>query len=147
MTETKATPAAAAAAPGAAATPKAKHKDTAADKAARGAFPTVEAAEASKPDNAKYVIFVVECPDGTTAYTWDDGAGNAAYNVARAHGYKARRLHPKAHGGPVSRGAVMESMTDAEVAALVAKRGLTSKALKALASTTAAPGAATRSEQ
>src|SRR5947209_5254489 len=61
------------------------------NRAAKGAFPTVEAAQQSKPSN-KWRLYRVTAPDGTACFTWAGGTGSAIINVAKAHGYKAGSL-------------------------------------------------------
>ncbi len=110
--------------------------------------PKVEAEPGKKvAGGAERKLFPVTCPDGTVVFTYGVNASDVIFNVATAAHYAYGTPYGAKKGGGVSKAAVVAGLSDEEIAALVAARGLSGKRLKALAaSTTASNGAAAPSE-
>jgi hypothetical protein len=93
---------------------------TAEGRATKTLFPTLEAAQASKPESDKQRIFEVLKDGRVLGYGWGNSVNEALVTAARQDGYTARVAEPKG-AGPLTKERVaarLSEFTDEELAAM-----------------------------
>jgi hypothetical protein len=89
-------------------------------RATKTLFPTLEAAQAAKPESEKQRVFEVLKDGRVLGYGWGNSVNEALVTAARQDGYTARVAEPKG-AGPLTKERVaarLSEFTDEELAAM-----------------------------